>query len=71
VVSLVSQGVIHQLLPLHQPDRLHQLKQCWLMNFFGEQPIDLINEYFGTQIAMYFAWLNHMTFALWFPAITG
>ncbi|KAK6044610.1 hypothetical protein COOONC_17885, partial [Cooperia oncophora] len=37
----------------------------------GEQPVDEIRDYFGTEIAMYFSWLGHMTTALWFPALLG
>jgi hypothetical protein len=67
----MSDGVIEQMLPLHQPESLKHLQQIWVMSIFGAQPIELIENYFGTQIAMYFAWLDHLTIALWFPACIG
>uniref|UniRef100_A0A914CUP9 Anoctamin n=1 Tax=Acrobeloides nanus TaxID=290746 RepID=A0A914CUP9_9BILA len=71
VSSLISQGVIENFLPLHQTDVLKHLQNKWVFAFLDEQPLDEINGYFGTEIAMYFAWLGHMTTALWAPAIFG
>lgn len=71
MVSLTSQGVIENLLPLHQPEILNDLQKRWVFALFDEQPLEDIKEYFGTEIAMYFAWLGHLTTALWAPAVIG
>lgn len=71
VPALHSKGLITNILPLHQADSLKQLQQNWVLTLFEEQPLDLINSYFGTEIAMYFAWLGYMTTALWLPASIG
>ena len=63
--------MIGNFLPLHQTDVLKHLQNKWVFAFLDEQPLDEINGYFGTEIAMYFAWLGHMTTALWAPAIFG
>ncbi|VDM45069.1 unnamed protein product [Toxocara canis] len=71
VPVLCSRGLIDKILPLHQSDAIKHLQQNWVLTLFEEQPLALISEYFGTEIAMYFAWLGYMTTALWFPAIIG
>ena len=35
------------------------------------QPLNFINEYYGSQFAMYFAWLVHYTGMLIIPSIIG
>ncbi|CAI4231922.1 unnamed protein product [Auanema sp. JU1783] len=70
VSRLISNDIVENVLPLHNSDFLKHLQQRWVLSF-GEQPIDMIKDYFGTEIGMYFAWLGHMTTALWFPAILG
>ncbi|MFH4976961.1 hypothetical protein AB6A40_003670 [Gnathostoma spinigerum] len=71
VSSLRSKGLVGQILPLHRSSELKVLKDSWILRPFEEQPLDRINNYFGTEIAMYFAWLGHMTMSLWFPAVFG
>lgn len=41
--------------------------RCW----YRKQPLDLIRDYFGDQISLYFAWLGFYTEALIFPSIIG
>lgn len=71
VPTLYSSGYITNVLPLHQPEILKELQKKWVRKLFEEQPLDMINNYFGTEIALYFAWLGYMTTALWLPAIFG
>uniref|UniRef100_A0A915AA04 Anoctamin n=1 Tax=Parascaris univalens TaxID=6257 RepID=A0A915AA04_PARUN len=71
VPTLSSRGLIDTILPLHQREAIKHLQQNWVLTLFEEQPLSLISEYFGTEIAMYFAWLGYMTTALWFPATIG
>ncbi|KJH42857.1 hypothetical protein DICVIV_11154 [Dictyocaulus viviparus] len=70
VPRLISANLIENVLPLHNADFLKHLQQKWVLSA-GGQPVDEIREYFGTEIAMYFSWLGHMTTALWFPALLG
>uniref|UniRef100_A0A0K0FNW4 Anoctamin n=1 Tax=Strongyloides venezuelensis TaxID=75913 RepID=A0A0K0FNW4_STRVS len=39
--------------------------------FYKHQPLDLIKEYFGTKIGIYFAWLGYFTKLLFWPALIG
>ncbi|XP_061825660.1 anoctamin-5 isoform X3 [Nerophis lumbriciformis] len=39
--------------------------------FFKEQPLDLIRDYYGEKIGIYFAWLGFYTEMLFFAAIVG
>ncbi|KAG7156967.1 Anoctamin-8-like 2 [Homarus americanus] len=66
-----SEGVIHGILPLHDYKKLEHLRATWVQTFFRYQPIEAIQEYFGSKIAIYFAWLGHYTTALTVPAVIG
>ncbi|GMT23997.1 hypothetical protein PFISCL1PPCAC_15294, partial [Pristionchus fissidentatus] len=71
VPTLLTRGIITSLLPLHDSETLADLRTSWVFTIWGDQPLEQIRSYFGTEIALYFAWLDHMTKALWFPAILG
>ena len=71
MVALSTQNIIDNILPLHETEILADLQKRWVFTLFEEQPLEEIKEYFGTEIAMYFAWLGHLTTALWTPAIIG
>ncbi|XP_050715998.1 anoctamin-8-like isoform X3 [Eriocheir sinensis] len=66
-----SVGLIHAILPLHDYKRLEHLRATWVQTFFRYQPIEAIQQYFGSKIAIYFAWLGHYTTALTVPAVIG
>uniref|UniRef100_A0A0X3QE59 Anoctamin n=1 Tax=Schistocephalus solidus TaxID=70667 RepID=A0A0X3QE59_SCHSO len=68
---LLSAGKIQSIFPLHNRETLNVLLHTWVGGFKHHQPIDLVEEYFGMQIALYFAWLSHYTKALIFPAVFG
>uniref|UniRef100_A0AC35U6K4 Anoctamin n=1 Tax=Rhabditophanes sp. KR3021 TaxID=114890 RepID=A0AC35U6K4_9BILA len=68
IAFLQANNIIGTIIPLHQREILKRLQQEWLFNVFNEQPIDKIKDYFGTEIAMYFAWLSHLTAFLCAPA---
>jgi hypothetical protein len=40
-------------------------------SIFNPQPLDQIRNYFGSQVALYFAWLGHYTTALVIPGVFG
>ncbi|XP_063887556.1 anoctamin-8-like isoform X4 [Scylla paramamosain] len=66
-----SEGMIHAILPLHDYKRIEHLRRTWVQTFFRYQPIEAIQQYFGSKIAIYFAWLGHYTTALTVPAVIG
>lgn len=66
-----SEGLIHGILPLHDYEKLEALRVTWVQTFFKYQPIEAIQQYFGSKIAIYFAWLGHYTTALTVPAFIG
>ncbi|CAD56259.3 Anoctamin [Caenorhabditis elegans] len=70
VPRLISMNVVQNVSALHNTEFLKHLQQKWVFSI-DEQPIDQVKDYFGTEIAMYFAWLGHMTTALWFPSLLG
>ncbi|VDM73318.1 unnamed protein product [Strongylus vulgaris] len=70
VPFLISANFVENVLPLHSTEFLKHLQQKWVISV-DKQPLDEIRDYFGTEIAMYFSWLGHMTTALWFPALLG
>jgi len=71
VPKSMSCGVILQLFPLHETDKLKELQKTWVQRFLAFQPLDLISQYYGIKIGYYFAWLGHYTIALFIPAVVG
>ncbi|XP_068231567.1 anoctamin-8-like [Palaemon carinicauda] len=71
VPKLLSRGIIKNIFPLHEYEKLKSLKTKWVPGFLKRQPIDHIKDYFGSHIGFYFAWLGHYTTALTIPAILG
>ncbi|KAG0282987.1 Anoctamin-7, partial [Linnemannia gamsii] len=48
-----------------------QLRVKWARRFLRNQPLDLVNAYYGERIGVYFAWLGHYTKWLTLPAVVG
>lgn len=71
VQRCLSEGIVEQVLPLHDTEDLDKLRKGWVRAFFKYQPLDKICDYFGVKIAIYFAWLGHYTAALTVPAVVG
>uniref|UniRef100_A0A7E4VCN2 Anoctamin n=1 Tax=Panagrellus redivivus TaxID=6233 RepID=A0A7E4VCN2_PANRE len=71
LVNLMSQGLIDTVMPTHDTEILAKLNTEWVWTLLEEQPLARIESYFGTEIAMYFAWLEHYTTALFAPALIG
>ncbi|XP_067127758.1 anoctamin-8 isoform X1 [Centruroides vittatus] len=67
----MAEGILSQILPLHNNEDLDKLKNSWVKALFKAQPLDSICDYFGVKIAIYFAWLGHYTKALTIPAFFG
>lgn len=70
---LVQTKVVTRVFPLHEPPKLSGFLSTWASPkvIHKNQPIDEIRDYFGEEIALYFAWLGFYTFALWILSIIG
>ncbi|XP_078395971.1 anoctamin-10 [Cetorhinus maximus] len=69
---LQTSGILIQLYPLHDPAELKKLSSIWYRRVkFSFQPLDEIQKYFGQSIALYFAFLEYFTFALFPMAVIG
>ncbi|MBA0840437.1 hypothetical protein Goarm_003019, partial [Gossypium armourianum] len=70
---LELEGIVKQVFPLHDEIKRKKLLRSWALNWwdFTAQPIDEIYAYFGTKIAVYFAFLGMYTRWMIFPATFG
>ncbi|GCB66014.1 hypothetical protein scyTo_0000531 [Scyliorhinus torazame] len=69
---LQTSGLLIQLYPLHDPAELKKLSFLWYRQVkISFQPLDEIQRYFGQSIALYFAFLEYFTFALFPMAVIG
>ncbi|EOY27034.1 Uncharacterized protein TCM_028984 isoform 1 [Theobroma cacao] len=70
---LELEGIVRQVFPLHDETKRKKLLRNWALNCwdFTNQPIDDIYAYFGTKIAVYFAFLGMYTRWMIFPAAFG
>jgi len=71
--KLTRSGVITKMFPLHTKKKKQELLTVWAKpkNFFSPQPLNLVRNYFGEEIALYFAWLGFYTQWLWIATIVG
>uniref|UniRef100_A0A3P8RKG7 Anoctamin n=1 Tax=Amphiprion percula TaxID=161767 RepID=A0A3P8RKG7_AMPPE len=69
--KLRSFGVIVDTFPLHNPDKLKNLSEAWYSGNQLAQPLDSVNEYFGSSMAFYFSFLDFYTWSLLPPALLG
>ncbi|XP_015223720.2 anoctamin-10 [Lepisosteus oculatus] len=65
-------GVIKQMYPLHEKQKLDALAKAWYSNsrYWG-QPLDSIQSYFGGPVAFYFSFLDFYILCLLPPAVIG
>ncbi|XP_038666274.1 anoctamin-10 [Scyliorhinus canicula] len=69
---LQTSRLLIQLYPLHDPAELKKLSFLWYRRVkISFQPLDEIQRYFGQSIALYFAFLEYFTFALFPMAVIG
>ncbi|KAK3252508.1 hypothetical protein CYMTET_38191 [Cymbomonas tetramitiformis] len=69
--TLKTEGLVRDMLYVHQEDVRKSLMDKWCSSYLWEQPLDEVREYYGARIAMYFAFLGHYTKCLAVPAISG
>ncbi|PON96104.1 Anoctamin [Trema orientale] len=71
--KLEAEGIVKDVFPLHDEIKRKKLLHSWALHWrgFTDQPIDEIYSYFGTKIAVYFAFLGMYTKWLLFPALFG
>lgn len=70
VRKLESEHFVRQVFLLHDEIKRKKLLKSWALNWWDltNQPIDEIYSYFGTKIAIYFAFLGMYTRWMFFPA---
>eukprot|EP00698_Gefionella_okellyi_P015918 TRINITY_DN4523_c0_g1_i1.p1 TRINITY_DN4523_c0_g1~~TRINITY_DN4523_c0_g1_i1.p1 ORF type:complete len:721 (-),score=185.11 TRINITY_DN4523_c0_g1_i1:896-3058(-) len=69
--ELVGSNVISQAYALHDPPVRAELIRLWVKKIFSPQPLDLVREYLGEKIALYFAFIGFYTTWLILPTIFG
>uniref|UniRef100_A0A3P9BTH7 Anoctamin n=1 Tax=Maylandia zebra TaxID=106582 RepID=A0A3P9BTH7_9CICH len=69
--KLSSAGVVVDTFPLHNRKKLKDLGEAWYSGNQLAQPLDSVNDYFGSAVAFYFSFLDFYTWSLLTPAILG
>lgn len=70
--QFVLQKIVCNYYPNHEPERVKWFQSNWILSVpWKDAPIDEIRNYFGEEIAFYFAWLSHFTMWLVAPGILG
>jgi len=70
-VYLNQQEHNFHLFPTHDPKDKADLNEMWVYAFWDDQPLDKVRDYFGEDIALYFAFLGYYTFWLAPLALLG
>eukprot|EP00929_Paragymnodinium_shiwhaense_P010238 TRINITY_DN1147_c0_g1_i1.p1 TRINITY_DN1147_c0_g1~~TRINITY_DN1147_c0_g1_i1.p1 ORF type:complete len:736 (-),score=190.12 TRINITY_DN1147_c0_g1_i1:132-2339(-) len=60
-----------QYFPMHENAKLRDLDKNWFRAFAWGTKIDLVRDYFGERIALYFLFISHMLKWLMLPGIVG
>ncbi|GFO25413.1 anoctamin [Plakobranchus ocellatus] len=73
IKKYLSRKIVTSMYPLHEEEKLKRLTNEWCMfnKYLSAQPIDTIQQYFGTKIAIYFSFLGFYTVSLIPPAMIG
>lgn len=69
IPKCLSSGIITQIFPLHDKDKLKALEHKWIFSLSRKQPLDDIREYFGDTIALYFGFLGFYSLSLVPPVL--
>jgi len=71
---MMDKNFLETVYPLHQPAELDVLKSSWgtfRLCWTIDQPLNLLNSYFGEKTALYFAWMQSYSQMLTVPAFLG
>lgn len=73
VYQLIQTGCMIAFFPLHDYVELRALEEKWIrfFQFPWRQNVDLVKDYFGEKIGMYFLWLGHYTTWLMGASVVG
>jgi len=71
--KLVQDGIITRCFALPNEEKRKELVDIWAnpKKMFKKQPLQLVRNYFGEEITLYFAWLGFYTQWLWYASIAG
>lgn len=67
----ISENKLLACFPLHNPANVQALNVLWDKYPYDPLPLDEIKEYFGEKVGLYFAFADHLTEALVYPALVG
>ena len=70
---LIVKKAIMAGFPLHEYNELNALQKEWLMfaQWPGKMPFEMIKDYFGERLGLYFVFLGYMAARLMMPAVVG
>lgn len=69
--ELIQDGKVETYFPLHHARMRMKLVLEWAMPMSKPQPLEMVKEYFGEQIALFYTWYGFYNSMLWIPAIIG
>ncbi|KAJ1491027.1 calcium-activated chloride channel-domain-containing protein [Baffinella frigidus] len=69
--ELISDEVAIAYFPLHHDRMRLKLLNEWARPVSKPQPLELIREYFGEKIALYYTWFGYYITMLFIPGLTG
>jgi hypothetical protein len=71
--KMIHDGVITRWFPLPNEEKRKELVEIWAnpKKVFKRQPLQLVRNYLGEEITLYFAWLGFYTQWLWYASIAG
>ncbi|KDO32133.1 hypothetical protein SPRG_03350 [Saprolegnia parasitica CBS 223.65] len=69
---LLKTGAIAAAYPLHEDETRREIRDMWNSSLWlTHQPIEMTREYFGCQVALFLAYVAHMTRWLLLPSVFG
>jgi len=71
VGQLMHDGDLLHYFPLHENGQLASMDQDWFRCFVSGADIDMVRDYFGERIALYFLFMSHLNKWLIVPSVLG
>mmetsp|Transcript_26249 Transcript_26249/g.51142 ORF Transcript_26249/g.51142 Transcript_26249/m.51142 type:complete len:693 (+) Transcript_26249:53-2131(+) len=69
--ELQAQEKVEKYFPLHHARMRMKLVLEWASLTTKPQPLEMVREYFGEQIALFYTWYGYYNTMLWIPALLG